>query len=227
MPPSTEGAHNNKSVQSVSGAAKPSEEEFPRMGDLVWGRMSGFPFWPSFVTKSPQGVCKKPGPNGKQSYHVQFFNWNDESGWVNAVLEFDGLDSFKKIAGKIFPGLVLKTDNNCGLFCSQEEVRQVVQPRQGRHVQQVGEGRSGRRGDPWPEPPGEINRVFGDLRLSALGQDHSEGWQGSSEDSGQDPSKDSSQVRSQQGEHQEALGGGGASRGSSSSSARTEAGPGL
>ena len=125
---STEGAHNNKScnVQSVSGAVKQGEEEFPRMGDLVWGRMSGFPFWPSFVTRSPQGLCKKPGPNGKQSYHVQFFNWNDESGWVNAVLEFDGLDSFKKIAGKIFPGKVLRPNNNCGLFCSQEEIRQVV-----------------------------------------------------------------------------------------------------
>ena len=230
--PTTEGTHNSKScnVQSVGGAAKPAEDEFPRMGDLVWGRMSGFPFWPSFVTKSPQGVCKKPGPNGKLSYHVQFFNWNDESGWVNAVLEFDGLDSFKKIAGKIFPGLSFekkKTFNNFGLFCSQEEIRQVVQPRQGRHVQQVGEGRTGRRGDPWPEPPGEINRVFGDLRLSALGQDHPEGWQGPSEDCRQDPSKDPSQVRSQQGEHQEALGGGRGWRRSSSSSARTEARPGL
>ena len=117
IPPTTEGTHNNKScsVQSVGGPARPGEDEFPRMGDLVWGRMSGFPFWPSFVTKSPQGVCKKPGPNGKMSYHVQFFNWNDESGWVNAVLEFDGLDSFKKIAGKIFLGKTLeriKTRNN-------------------------------------------------------------------------------------------------------------------
>ena len=110
--PGTEGTHNMKAcnVQSVSGVTKSSEEEFPRMGDLVWGRMSGFPFWPCFVTKSPQGLSKKPGPNGKQSYHVQFFNWNDESGWVNAVLEFDGLDSFKKIAGRIF--LCWNSENN-------------------------------------------------------------------------------------------------------------------
>ena len=77
-----------------------NDDEFPRLGDLVWGRMSGFPFWPSFVTKSPQGQYKKVGANGKANYHVQFFNWNDESGWVNAALEFDGLDSFKKIAAK-------------------------------------------------------------------------------------------------------------------------------
>lgn len=75
-------------------------EEFPKIGDLVWGRMSGFPFWPSFVTKSPTGQYRREGPSGKASYHVQFFNWNDESGWVNAVIEFDGLDSFKKIAAK-------------------------------------------------------------------------------------------------------------------------------
>jgi len=75
-------------------------DEFPRVGDLVWGRMSGFPFWPCFVTKSPTGQYRREGPSGKASYHVQFFNWNDESGWVNAVIEFDGLDSFKKIAAK-------------------------------------------------------------------------------------------------------------------------------
>jgi len=75
-------------------------DEFPKIGDLVWGRMSGFPFWPSFVTKSPAGQYRREGPSGKASYHVQFFNWNDESGWVNAVIEFDGLDSFKKIAAK-------------------------------------------------------------------------------------------------------------------------------
>ena len=62
--------------------------------------MSGYPFWPSFVTKSPQGQYKKLGPNGKANFHVQFFNWNDESGWVNAALEFEGLEAFKKIAGE-------------------------------------------------------------------------------------------------------------------------------
>ena len=83
-------------VKSVVG----DSDEFPKIGDLVWGRMSGFPFWPCFVTKSPTSQYRREGPSGKASYHVQFFNWNDESGWVNAVIEFDGLDSFKKIAGK-------------------------------------------------------------------------------------------------------------------------------
>lgn len=76
------------------------EEEFPRVGDLVWGRMAGFPFWPCFVTRSPQGQYCRDGGKGRMSYHVQFFNWNDESGWVNSALEFDGLEPFKKIAAK-------------------------------------------------------------------------------------------------------------------------------
>ena len=86
--------------QSSTPTAKTlSDDEFPRLGDLVWGRMSGFPFWPCFITRSPQGQYKKVGANGKENFHVQFFNWNDESGWVNAVLEFDGLDAFKMVAG--------------------------------------------------------------------------------------------------------------------------------
>ena len=84
-------------------SAEPTQQlpaNFPSAGDLVWGRMPGFPFWPSFVTKSPTGQFRKEIPSGKTSYHVQFFNWNDESGWVNSVIKFDGLDSFKEIAGK-------------------------------------------------------------------------------------------------------------------------------
>ena len=30
------------------------------IGDLVWGRMPGFPWWPSFVTRNPENIYKKP-----------------------------------------------------------------------------------------------------------------------------------------------------------------------
>ena len=75
------------------------KDEFPRVGDLVWGRMPGFPYWPAFVTRSPQDIYRKEMANGKATYHVQFFNWNDESGWVTTVLEFEGIEAFKAIAG--------------------------------------------------------------------------------------------------------------------------------
>lgn len=84
----------------VSSGTPPDKDEFPRVGDLVWGRMPGFPFWPAFVTRSPEGPYRKEQANGKASHHVQFFGWNDESGWVTTALEFDGLDAFKAIAAK-------------------------------------------------------------------------------------------------------------------------------
>jgi len=76
------------------------KEEFPRVGDLVWGRMPGFPFWPAFVTRSPQNIYRKEVANGKVHYHVQFFGWNDESGWVTSALLFEGFDAFRMIAAK-------------------------------------------------------------------------------------------------------------------------------
>ena len=39
----------------TSGGTGGDKDEFPRVGDLVWGRMAGFPYWPSFVTRSPEG----------------------------------------------------------------------------------------------------------------------------------------------------------------------------
>ena len=76
------------------------EENFSWVGDLVWGRMAGFPFWASPVTRSPQGQYCRDAGKGKVSYHVQFFNWNDESEWVQSVIEFDSLEPFKKLAAK-------------------------------------------------------------------------------------------------------------------------------
>ena len=81
-------------------------QDFPLVGDLVWGRMPGFPFWPGFITRNPENVFKRE-KNGKvYSYHVQFFGWNDESGWVSTVLPFNGLEAFKALGGKILFSLV-------------------------------------------------------------------------------------------------------------------------
>jgi len=76
-----------------------ARDDFHRLGDLAWGRMPGFPFWPCFVTESPEGRhCR--GGKGGLAYHVQFFNWNDESGWVTKLLVFNGLADFKALAEK-------------------------------------------------------------------------------------------------------------------------------
>jgi hypothetical protein len=69
------------------------------VGSLVWGRMCGYPYWPSFVTRSADGKFTRVV--GKRSEtHVQFFNWNNESGWVNKVLPWCDLDAFKRMAAR-------------------------------------------------------------------------------------------------------------------------------
>ena len=54
----------------------------PKLGSLVWGRLPGFPYWPCFVTKCPDtGEYRRMyDANKRCDYHVQFFNWNNESG---------------------------------------------------------------------------------------------------------------------------------------------------
>ena len=77
--------------------------------------MSGFPHWPGFVTKSPRGIFKK---EGNTSYHVQFFNWNAESGWVNSIVKFYGVDHFKKT--KTFRTMKLKSLEQKWLQAAQD-----------------------------------------------------------------------------------------------------------
>jgi len=97
-------------------------DNFPRPGDLVWGRMKGFPHWPAFITESPIGLFKKEGKlNGKSSYHVQFFNWNNESGWVDSIVRFDGVDQFKNTYTfyKMKLDSLLKKWNQAGIEAEQ------------------------------------------------------------------------------------------------------------
>lgn len=44
----------------------------PKLGELIWGRMPGFSYWPCFVTKSPDGEHRRDkGSAGRVEFHVQ------------------------------------------------------------------------------------------------------------------------------------------------------------
>lgn len=75
----------------------------PKLGSLVWGRMKGFPFWPCFITRNPEGEFKRDfGYTGKRiEYHAQFFNWNDESGWVSKTMPWCSMEEYMKKADAI------------------------------------------------------------------------------------------------------------------------------
>ena len=75
------------------------DNNLPRLGSLVWGRMKGFPFWPCFVVKSAQtGSFVRDHPplansnKPRRDYHVQFFNWNNETGWVARTLPWCSME---------------------------------------------------------------------------------------------------------------------------------------
>ena len=67
------------------------------LGSLVWGRMPGFPYWPCFITKSPSGVWKK-AIGRRHEYHAQFFNWNNESGWISNAMPWCSVEDYHKEA---------------------------------------------------------------------------------------------------------------------------------
>ena len=67
------------------------------LGSLIWGRMAGFPYWPCFVTKSPGGDLNRVFGKRKE-YHAQFFNWNNESGWVCGAKPWCPIDQYQKKA---------------------------------------------------------------------------------------------------------------------------------
>lgn len=65
------------------------------IGDLLWGHVSGHPWWPGMVSSDPfSGLFTtiKRGPGLTRMYHVQYFGDEAERGWVNekSALPFDG-----------------------------------------------------------------------------------------------------------------------------------------
>jgi len=88
---------NMQSSTPITSVSFCHETFHATIGDLVWARMKGFPFWPSFITTSPLGDYRQDNACGKISYHVQFFNWNNESGWVCDIIPFQGLGPYRNI----------------------------------------------------------------------------------------------------------------------------------
>lgn len=79
-----------------------ADDSSPKLGGLVWGRMAGFPYWPCFITKNPDGDFRRDlGGTKRVEYHAQFFNWNDESGWVTKILPWSSMEEYKEKAGSI------------------------------------------------------------------------------------------------------------------------------
>merc|ERR1712223_1985806 len=86
--------------EPIEGNTNSIDNTTPKLGGLVWGRMPGFPYWPCFVTKCPDtGEYRRMYDASRRcDYHVQFFNWNNESGWVRNTQPWCTLEEFQEIA---------------------------------------------------------------------------------------------------------------------------------
>ncbi|XP_074128657.1 histone-lysine N-methyltransferase NSD2 isoform X1 [Sminthopsis crassicaudata] len=105
----------------VSKASSPSEkkilakrESYPNInkekdhllkynvGDLVWSKVSGYPWWPCMVSADPllHNYTKLKGQKkSARQYHVQFFGDAPERAWIfeKSLVPFEGEEQFEKL----------------------------------------------------------------------------------------------------------------------------------
>lgn len=76
----------NSSLQSNAGVAS------WLIGDVVWSKIPGHPWWPSMVAYEPNNAVYFRFKGRARYYHVQFFGQDPVRGWVSerSVIKFEG-----------------------------------------------------------------------------------------------------------------------------------------
>ncbi|XP_058471471.1 histone-lysine N-methyltransferase NSD2 [Solea solea] len=103
---------------SVEVAASPFLVGFS-VGDVVWTKVSGYPWWPCMVTTDPEFNThfkhkpKAPRIRGGLLYHVQYFGDAPERGYIfeKNIVSFTGEDQYQELSQRN-----RRTQNNsCGI----------------------------------------------------------------------------------------------------------------
>ncbi|CAG5122184.1 unnamed protein product [Candidula unifasciata] len=94
---------------SSSSHKETDDSRWPE-GQLLWGKIRGYPFWPCMVSRDPFSklFTKTLGKSvavshrswkTSRSYHVQFFGKETEHSWINeaSLLEFEGRHKYLDI----------------------------------------------------------------------------------------------------------------------------------
>jgi len=72
-----------------------------QVGDIIWSKLTGFPFWPALITTDPleETYAKKDAATDEWSYHVQYFGEETTRGWTKPknILRFEGRDKFLEL----------------------------------------------------------------------------------------------------------------------------------
>ncbi|XP_032240529.1 histone-lysine N-methyltransferase NSD2 isoform X2 [Nematostella vectensis] len=67
------------------------------VGDVVWSKIPGHPWWPSMVAYDPNSAVYFRYKGRARYYHVQFFGQDPVRGWASerSVMKFEGKDHFE------------------------------------------------------------------------------------------------------------------------------------
>jgi hypothetical protein len=92
--PSLNEEKNGESFESSFEVSTPPEgEKLPWfIGDVVWSKIPGHPWWPSLVANEPDTAVYFKVKGRTKYYHVQFFATELMRGWVTErnVLKYEG-----------------------------------------------------------------------------------------------------------------------------------------
>ncbi|XP_015199885.2 histone-lysine N-methyltransferase NSD2 isoform X2 [Lepisosteus oculatus] len=95
----------SSSVSPVQEPLKESEGELPgkfSVGDVVWTKVSGYPWWPCMVTKDQalsSHIKLKVNSRTSVQYHVQFFGNAPEHGYIfeKSIVPFGGEQQYREL----------------------------------------------------------------------------------------------------------------------------------
>uniref|UniRef100_A0A667Z8Y4 Nuclear receptor binding SET domain protein 2 n=1 Tax=Myripristis murdjan TaxID=586833 RepID=A0A667Z8Y4_9TELE len=100
---------NTSAQPSLVPEVKETKEESPLLirysvGDVVWTKVSGYPWWPCMVTTDPElneHVKQKQKANSRSGllYHVQYFGDAPERGYIfeKSMVSFSGEDQYQEL----------------------------------------------------------------------------------------------------------------------------------
>ncbi|CAN9502627.1 unnamed protein product [Ophioblennius macclurei] len=92
--------------EEPAAAAEPAAPGRFCVGDLVWTKVSGYPWWPCMVTTDPESNNhlkqrqKSPRSRSGVLYHVQYFGDTPERGYVfeKNMVSFSGVDQYQELS---------------------------------------------------------------------------------------------------------------------------------
>lgn len=89
---SSEPSESASSKDCASKASPPTQSASWLVGDVVWSKIPGHPWWPSMVSYDPNTAVSFKYKGRARYYHVQFFGQDPVRGWVSerSILKFEG-----------------------------------------------------------------------------------------------------------------------------------------